>query len=202
MSTEEECDAVVRWNILFLHFFSPFPNICSFFFLSFSFYHYYYYSHIYSIPLYLYLRVSRDVVLSLFAGRGERSFGRSNKKKKKKSIHSSRMEKRYEKGSGMVYRLVRRRRDFEYLVAMATGANYFSVFRPCERRPTSSSLFLSLSLPLFLDLRPGFLSTGRRGATFLPLCRILSGTPTPFVVHTRQPFAKHWIIRFSSLARC
>lgn len=166
-------------------------------FVPFSFYHFLFIIIIIIIPIFIpfhytyYLRVSRDVVLSFFAGRGERSFGRSNKKKKKKSIHSSRMEKRYEKGSGMVYRLVRRRRDFEYLVAMATGANYFSVFRPCERRPTSSSLFLSLSLSLFLDLRPGFLSTGRRGATFLPLCRILSGTPTPFVVHTRQPFAQH-----------
>lgn len=58
------------------------------------------------------------------------------------------MEKRYEKGNGMVYWLIRRRRDSEYLVAMATGANYFSVFRPCERRPTSSpSLLLSFSRP-------------------------------------------------------
>lgn len=61
------------------------------------------------------------------------------------------MEKRYEKGSGMVYRLVRRRRDSEYLVAMATGANYFSVFRPCERRPTSPFLPSSLSLFLFFS---------------------------------------------------
>lgn len=183
----EECDAVVGWNILFLQFLLP--NICSF--LSFSFYHYYYHSHFYSIPLYLYLRASRDVVLSPFA-KGERSLGRNNKKRKKKSIHSSRMEKRYEKGSGMVYRLVRRRRDSEYLVAMATGANYFSVFRPCERRPTSppsSSLSLSFSFSRPSAWIPFDRDEG--GATFLPLCRILSGTPTPFVVHTRQPFAQH-----------
>lgn len=149
--------------------------------------------------IYLYLRASRDVVLSPFAGRGERSFERNNnkkKKKKKRSIHSSRMEKRYEKGSGMVYWLVRRRRDSEYLVAMATGANYFSVFRPCGASSNFTPFLLppSLSFSLSLDLRPEFLSTGGRegrGATFLPLCRILSGTPTPFVVHTRQPFAQH-----------
>lgn len=58
-------------------------------FVPFSFYHFLFIIIIIIIPIFIpfhytyYLRVSRDVVLSLFAGRGERSFGRSNKKKKK-----------------------------------------------------------------------------------------------------------------------
>lgn len=148
MSAGEECDAVVRWNILFLHFFSPFPNICSFFFLSFSFYHYYYYSHIYSIPLYLYLRVSRDVVLSLFAGRGERSFGRSNKKKKK--IHpfepyGKEIRKRKRDGVSVGTSSSRLR----VLSGHGNGCQLFFSFPPLR----ASSNFL---LPFSLTLSPSF----------------------------------------------
>lgn len=147
MSTGKECDAVVRWNILFLHFFSPFPNICSFFFLSFSFYHYYY-SHIYSIPLYLYLRVSRDVVLSLFAGRGERSFEEVIRRKKK--IHpfepyGKEIRKRKRDGVSVGTSSSRLR----VLSGHGNGCQLFFSFPPLR----ASSNFL---LPFSLTLSPSF----------------------------------------------
>lgn len=198
MSTEGRMRCCCQTEYFIFTFLLSFPQYLSPFFLFLSFYHYYY-SHFYSIPFtYICAQAETSSFHPLPGEENDRSkeIIIRKKKKKKRSIHSSRMEKRYEKGSGMVYWLVRRRRDSEYLVAMATGANYFSVFRPCGASSNFTPFLLppSLSFSLSLDLRPEFLSTGGRegrGATFLPLCRILSGTPTPFVVHTRQPFAQH-----------
>lgn len=127
--------------------------------------------------IYLYLRASRDVVLSPFAGRGERSFERNNnkKKKKKEKIHPFEpygKEIRKRKRDGVLVGTSSSR--LRVLSGHGNGCQLFFSFPPLRSvvqlhplPPPSLSLFLSFSRPsawIPFDRREG----GQGGLHFFP----------------------------------